>query len=249
MPSNRLPRRLLGLTAALLLTAACAKTPPQSAVDAARAAQLDQALAAFSRRQDKAGPLSAYAQVTLRAGGRKELFDAALLAIPPSRLLIQILDDLGQERARFVADGSWVLFYDAQKNRYSRLPQDAESLRKTLKLPVSVEDLIARLLQQVPPGGSLGWNEVASAAGGSYRALRSGDRVLWAQDPPRLIAYEALSPSGKLQYRVDYQAQEMSWSFRRPKAELTLRFQSFERARPVPEGRFDTEPPPDAIPE
>ncbi len=243
--------RILLLALSLLGATACVnvKAPPRTALDASHSADLNRQLESLIRSGESATNLSAFAQVTLRAGGHKELFDAALLARAPNQVLIQILDELGQERARFVADGTWVLFYDAQKNRYTRLPQTEESLRKTLRLPVSVEALLARLFMRVPSGPVLQWTSDEGSALPLYLAQRQSDRVGLSPEQSRLLSYEAFTSAGKLEYRVDYRMPEMLWSFKHPAAQLSLSFQSFDTEKPVPTERFDTRPPQDAVPE
>lgn len=238
---------LLALLAALL---ACAKAPPRTALDAATSAGLQQELDAYARRRAELPGLSAFVQVKLSAGGKSELFDAALLARPPDKLFLQILDDLGQERARVVADGASVLFFDAQENRYERIPQDGEALKKTLRLPLSVEELIDRLLKRLPPQAEARWE----AANGKnmpeirYWVRRGGDLLGLVAPPLDLASYEALNPSGKWSYRIDYGPNAMQWTFRRPKARLSLSFQDLDTAKAPPDSRFDTEPPPGAAP-
>lgn len=229
---------------------ACAKTPPRSALDASTSATLQRELDAFAARQAELPGLSAFVQVKLSAGGKSELFDAALLARPPDKLFLQILDDLGQERARVVADGAQVLFFDAQENRYERIPQDGEALKKTLRLPLSVEELIDRLLKRLPPEAAAGWEAPAKQdpPGVRYWVRRSGDRLGLGAAPLDLASYEAISPSGKWSYRIDYGPNAMQWTFRRPKARLSLSFQDLDTAKAPPDSRFDTEPPPGAAP-
>ncbi|MDL1871927.1 hypothetical protein FBR05_06950 [Deltaproteobacteria bacterium PRO3] len=238
---------LLALFAALL---ACAKAPPRTALDAATSAGLQQELDAYARRRAELPGLSAFVQVKLSAGGKNELFDAALLASPPDKLYLQILDDLGQERARVVADGAQVLFFDAQENRYERIPQDGEALKKTLRLPLSVEELIDRLLKRLPPQAEARW-EAANDKHNTeirYWVRRGGDRLGLGAAPLDLASYEAISPSGKWSYRIDYGPNAMQWTFRRPKARLSLSFQDLDTAKAPPDSRFDTEPPPGAAP-
>jgi len=238
---------LLALCTALL---ACAKAPPRTALDAATSAGLQQELDAYARRRAELPGLSAFVQVKLSAGGKSELFDAALLARPPDKLFLQILDDLGQERARVVADGASVLFFDAQENRYERLPQDGEALKKTLRLPLSVEELIDRLLKRLPPQAAARWEATGDKDNTEIRYwVRRGGDILGLDSPPlELASYEAVGSSGKWSYRIEYGPKVMQWKFRRPKVQLTLSFQDLDTAKAPPVSRFDTEPPPGAVP-
>lgn len=239
---------LLGVC--LFFFSACSKTPPRSALDAAISANLQRQLEALSREREQIPGISAFAQVKLSAGGRSELFDAALLARPPDKLYLQILDDLGQERARVVADGAQVLFFDAQENRYEQFPQNSEALKKTLKLPLSVEELIDRLLARLPPQNTAQWSATKENEDHDlhYWVRRDQDRLGLQATPLRLSVYEALSAKGQWKYRVSYGENAMLWTFRRPKAKLSLSFQSIDLQKTPPETRFDTSAPEGAIP-
>ena len=234
-----------------LFFAGCAKQAPRTALDASQSAPLQKELDALARGRARIPSLSAFVQVKLSAGGRSELFDAALLAKPPDKLLLQILDDLGQERARFVADGTRVLFFDAQENHYQHFDQDGEALKKTLKLPLSVDDLIDRLIGRLPVEEVTRWEKAVAADGPDpvYWAWRKNDRLGLTQAPLRLKDYEALTSSKNWSYRVRYLEDQMQWSFRRPKMRLTLIFQEFDLAKEIPDGRFNTQPPAGARPQ
>jgi len=244
MPSKPSFRRTL-LLLPLLSILSCAKVAPHTALDAASSAPLDRDLTRLEQEVQSRNTLTAFAQATLQVGGRKELFDAALLVRAPDQLFIQILDELGQERAHLVADGTGVIFWDAQKNQERRFSQDPEALKKALRLPLSVEDLIAQLLMRFPSAKTLHWEapSLAPGSGKNYLAWREDDAVGITEDPLRLLFYEARSPSGNRRYRVDYRMPEIVWTFTRPSAVLTLRFQSYDLEKPVSAERFRLDSP------
>lgn len=91
--------------------------------------------------------LSAWAEVDLSVKGRAESFQAALLAEGPDRLRIQILDDLGREKALLIANGRQVYWWNRREGGPQIYPQDPKVLRKTLKLPLGVQEFIAQLLE------------------------------------------------------------------------------------------------------
>ena len=224
---------------------ACVKAAPRTAANPEVLPKLEAELAEFARWRDGIPALSGFVQVKIEAGSHRELFDAALLAKPPNLLYLQILDDLGQERARLVADGTRVLFYDAQENQYELWPQNAAALKKTLRLPLSVEELIARLLMQVPKEQVLRWEKAdkESPLEVAFWGEQKNARLGFTENPLRLAVFEGLGASGKELYRVEYQIPEMRWSFRKPKIRLTLNFKTVDIEKKLPDDRFDTDPP------
>lgn len=117
---------------------ACAKAPPPKTAQ--------QAL----RRSTAFASLSSFVEVTVEARGKKQSFDAALVMKAPAQLRIEILDDLGQVISRLIADGSQVLWWQAEKDEYITLPQEPNTLKKTLKLPISIEEFIQGMLAGAP---------------------------------------------------------------------------------------------------
>lgn len=100
--------------------------------------------------------LSGLAEIDVNAKGKMRSFQAAFLIEKPNRLRISILDDMGQEHAGLIANGQEVLYWDDHSGKEKLLPQNGEALRKTLKLPLGVNEFIALLLlgphSEVPLG-------------------------------------------------------------------------------------------------
>src|SRR5205809_7860788 len=91
--------RLLLLILSLCMFS-CVKAPPKTSLDAAGRERAEKILSALKQASQKFQGLKAYAQVRVQGGGRLETFDAAILINPPRQLRVEILDDLGQTRAR-----------------------------------------------------------------------------------------------------------------------------------------------------
>ncbi|HKX13394.1 MAG TPA: DUF4292 domain-containing protein, partial [bacterium] len=148
---------------------ACVKAPPRSAadrqaVDPAQARQLGLAVQEIAASQAKLDYLSAFAQVSVERGKQRRLFDAVLQVAAPNRLSLQVLNDLGQEVATVVADGETVYFHDNESGRTERFVQNGDALRKTLRLPLSVDDLVDRLLLRLADAPILQVERELSAA-------------------------------------------------------------------------------------
>ncbi|HCU23443.1 MAG TPA: hypothetical protein DF383_00360 [Deltaproteobacteria bacterium] len=217
----------------------CVKAPPRTALDAEQSRSIAERL----KNLPQDSSLSAFVQVKVQGGGRSEIFDAALLVLPPNRLLIQILDELGQERLKVVADGSQVLFYDATEAMYSLFPQKPEALKKTLRLPIEIEALVDRLLRRLPPSSILSV-EAADAENCSW-VQRENDRLCLEEKSLRV--FEAKLPQEKWTYRVNYQWPQVEVKFRRPKIDLVMEFKDIDRSRRLLAANFDTTPPPGAV--
>src|SRR5262249_14085607 len=194
--------------------------------------------------------LSAYMKVKSGARSRRELFDVAVLAKPPNRLYLQFLDDLGQERFRVVADGREVLFYDARDHTYQLLRQDDAALQKTLRIPVSVEELIDRLLLRIPARivASVQSPAPPNRWGVSDWVQRDGDLLGMGGVPLSLVYYESQDGRGRGKYRVIYHSGGMEWSFHNPSLGLQNDFQDINTERRIDDRRFDTRPPVAATP-
>lgn len=129
--------RLFPFLILAVFLSACAKAPPKTA-----------AVVSLPRFQS----LSSFVQVRVNAKGKMESFDAALLIRTPDKLRIEIMDDLGQVVSRIVANGSQVLWHRPVDQEYMLLPQDEKTLKKTLRLPLSIASFIqGMLLGDLPP--------------------------------------------------------------------------------------------------
>lgn len=91
--------------------------------------------------------LSGLAEVDLMAKGKQRSFQAALLIEKPNRLRISLLDEMGQEHAGLIANGQKVFYWNDHTGKEKLLPQDGEALKKTLKLPLGVNEFIDLLLR------------------------------------------------------------------------------------------------------
>lgn len=243
----------------LLFLGACVKAPPRSAadrqaVDPAQARQLDLAVQEITAAQAKLGYLSAFAQVSVERGKQRRLFDAVLQVAAPNRLSLQVLNDLGQEVARVVADGETVYFHENESGRTERFVQNGDALRKTLRLPLSVDDLVDRLLLRLPEDPVLQVErELPAAEPPLHWVMRQDDALQVDSQGPRLRLYEA-KPAGRAwRYRVDYSdyfqvegrefPQRIAWSFRKPSLQLTLKLQQIAFQPPASrdiDSSFDT---------
>jgi hypothetical protein len=148
--------------------------------------------------------------VDLVVRGRSESFQAALIAQSPNRLRIQILDELGREQALLVANGREVLWLNRREGIQKILPQDPEVLKKTLRLPMGLEEFVARLLEGNSP-------EQNPKSGSRYQILTE-DLAETPQGPyPR----------------------QWTWNFRRPKAKLSFVFSQVKLNPILDPGKFD----------
>lgn len=154
--------------------------------------------------------LAALADVDVKARGKTESFQAALLAQSPNRLRIQILDDLGQEQALLIANGRQVMWWNRRDGIQKILPQDPTVLKKTLKLPLGLEEFIARLLE----GTSLGQNSL--------------------EHPQYQIVTEELEDTPEGPY-----PRQWTWNFRKPKATLSMFFSQLKLNPQLKAGKFD----------
>jgi outer membrane lipoprotein-sorting protein len=154
--------------------------------------------------------LSGFADVDIKSGGRSESFQAALLAERPNRLRIQILDDLGREQALLVANGHQVLWLNRREGIKKILAQDPEVLKKTLRLPVGLEEFIARLL------------------GGNSPTPNPNSKS------PYQIYTEELEETSEGPY-----PKQWTWNFRRPKATLSFLFSQVKLNPRLDADKFD----------
>jgi hypothetical protein len=246
----------------LAFVTACAKAPPQTsssgagrqAVDPELAEKLGLAVREIAANQSGLDYLSAFAQVSVERGKQRRLFDAVLQVAKPNRLSLQVLNDLGQEIARVVADGETVYFHENESGRSERFAQNSDALRKTLRLPLSIDDLVDRLLLRLPDSPVLQVERELSAAElPPHWITRQDDALRLDGRGPRLSLYES-KPAGKSwRYRVDYSdytrvggrefPQRIAWSFRKPSLNLTLKLQQIAFQPPASrdvESSFDT---------
>lgn len=183
--------------AALFLLSSCAtkQVPPQTAKPWIPQQQL------YS--------ISGLADVDIKVRGRTRSFQAALIAEHPNRLRIIILDDLGREQATLVANGREVMWVNRRDGVETIFPQDPDSLKKTLRLPMELEEFVAHLLQ-----------------GNSSDAAPSSSRYqIFTED------LEA-TPQGPY-------PRQWTWNFRKPKAVLSFLFSQVKLNSPLEPGRFD----------
>lgn len=225
----------------LVFLSACVKAPPRSAadrqaVDPAQARQLGLVVQEIAASQAKLDYLSAFAQVSVERGKQRRLFDAVLQVAAPNRLSLQVLNDLGQEVATVVADGETVYFHENESGRTERFVQNEDALRKTLRLPLSIDDLVDRLLLRLADAPILQVErELSAAEPPLHWVVRQDDALQVDSQGPRLRLYEAKPASQAWRYRVDYSdyakvegrefPQRIAWSFRKPSLQLTLKLQ------------------------
>ena len=196
--------------------------------------------------------LSGFAEVEVEVRGRKQFMQMALLAQEPNRLRISLLDDLGQEQGRLVADGHRVLWINHREGIWEHLPQGDHSLKRVLKLPLTVEEFIQRILVKVPPGQP---QEAKTLTQNSAELSRNLDRYEIQMSPPRLKNWENFSHSRqkKRRFKVSYEdyqnqserefPQTFRWDFRKPKARVLLEFLSLSLNPSLAPEKFDTSPP------
>jgi outer membrane lipoprotein-sorting protein len=153
--------------------------------------------------------LAGFADVDIKTHGRSESFQAALLAQSPNLLRIQILDDLGQEQALLVANGREVMWKDRREGTQQIFPQDPKVLKKTLHLPVALEEFIARLLEGTSPK--------------QYPTTNPGYQIV-------TDAVEA-TPAGPY-------PRQWTWIFRKPKATLVMVFSQLKLNPHLGAGKF-----------
>jgi outer membrane lipoprotein-sorting protein len=154
--------------------------------------------------------LAGFAEVDLKTRGRSESFQAALLAQGPNRLRIQILDELGQERALLVANGHEVMWWDRREGIQKILPQDPQVLRKTLRLPLGLEEFVALLLNGTAP-------QQNATTTSSYQ-----------------IETEEVEDTPEGPY-----PRQWTWTFRKPKATLSFVFSKLKLNPPLEAGKFN----------
>ncbi|HKY62849.1 MAG TPA: DUF4292 domain-containing protein [bacterium] len=252
-------RSLMTILFVAAFLAGCAKAPPRTAadrqaVDTAHAERVGLAVRKLAAKQAGLEYLSAYAQARIQRGKQGRHFDAVLEVAAPNRLSLRILDDLGQEVAQVVADGESVYYYENRSGRSQRFVQDDQALRKALHLPLSVDDLVDRLLLRLPDSPILQVERENSAAQPPpHWVIRPDDSLRVDAERPQLRLYEA-KPSGKAwSYRVDYSdyskvegrefPHRIAWSFRKPSISLTLQLQQVAFRPPASrdvDSSFDT---------
>jgi outer membrane lipoprotein-sorting protein len=154
--------------------------------------------------------LAGFAEVDIKARGRAESFQAALIAELPNRLRIQILDDLGQERAVLVANGREVMWWDRREGTQKILPQDPQALKKTLRLPIGLEEFVNALLEGTKP-------QQKDTASSGYQ-----------------VATEAVEDTPQGPY-----PRQWTWTFRKPKATLSFLFSQLKLNTSLDARKFD----------
>lgn len=214
-----------------------------------------QSLEVLRNQQTQHESLKGFGQVQIKAKGRTENFDAALLVQYPNKLLITVLDDLGQERFRLVANGEQVLWYEVGANDFSLVAQEEKSLQRALKLPLSVEEFISRLLGIFPEDTPLEYLKAEGNPSPRYEITRRQDRLEIGQEPIRLMRFTAFRSDKrkKLRYEITYDdfikvsgvifPKSIRLSFFKPKTEVLLYFNDLELNPDLSPAKFDTTPP------
>src|SRR4030095_4389221 len=124
--------RALILVSALLCLS-CVKAPPKT-IGSPR--PLGEAEALIQKYQGSAlQSLSAFADVTVEYRGKKEFFNAAVLAQAPARLRIELLNDLGETWGRLVSNGDRVTWWDARRGETLEFSHDDPALQKAFRIP------------------------------------------------------------------------------------------------------------------
>ncbi len=215
---------LLCLCASVLLyppPPAFAKPPPSTESECTQAETLSEKI----REQNPFASLSAYVQVNLQVKKKTQSFDVALLLESPDKLHLEILDDLGQVHYRIIADGSQILWHDAQANRYTLLEQDEKALKKILKLPLTVTEFIQRMLLQIPE-----------------EKKTKDKKFLYCVRYGNFTSLEFSNTPGT----GNFFPQIMDWEFKKPKITMHLELSAVEINVPFSPEKFDTTPPPGA---
>jgi outer membrane lipoprotein-sorting protein len=209
-----------------------------------------QILRQWMKTQQEYRSLSGFVQVSVEARGRRNSFDAAILLKAPDKLSIHILDDLGQERFRLIADGKEVLWFEHGDETYSHSPQEGDALQKALHLPLSIEEFIDRLLTHVPQGEVLQLAMGEASPDPVFEITRQGDHLSMLDDPPRLRGFQAFAEGRgkKKRYEVNYGDFEnhdglpfpksVRWTFRRPRARVEMYFRDVQLNPSLSEEKF-----------
>jgi len=229
--------RLLILSLVLCLFA-CAKAPPKVSLDALSRERAEHLLSALTQSSQQFKGLKAFAQVRVQSGGRVETFDAAVLINPPRQLRIEIMDDLGQTRARLIADGTQVHFEDLQRGTEDNFEQNDKALQKTLHLPIPIEEFIARMLLRIP--------EAALTGAEPARLMLQNFDLDVEPQLPRLKAVKKIKGPGA--YQIAYgnyssspasaYPQEIAWSFKNPKIDLRLSLKDLATDQSISPSKF-----------
>lgn len=224
--------RLLLLIALALGATACVKAPPQTA---GIPLPLDQAQVLLAGYQNRPAlrSLSAFADASVEYRGRVEFFSAAILAQSPDRLRIELMDDLGQTLARLISDGKAVTWWDSRSGETQSFAPGDPALQKAFRIPLSVEDFIARILLRIPEDEILEFRELEGNPPLQW-IDRTADRLAFEGATLILKTYEKKKTAGKSKplYAVEYgysgassstYPTQMKWAFFKPAFQMKLK--------------------------
>ncbi len=169
-----------------LFGSACSKTPPRTSHELPPS---------YTTQK-----LSAYSQVRIERKGKAEFFDAAFKIIAPNQLTLKMLDDLGEVRLSLVADGDQITYQSGDE--YQQIPQNEDSLKKTLHLPLTVEEFVRRMLETENP---------------SYE--KSENSKKWKYR----VHYREYSQVSKKQF-----PHQIEWEFRKPHVRILMNLSEIE---------------------
>ena len=235
----------------LCIFSSCAKPPPQTSLNLENRNHAE-TLGAQLSRQNELHSLSAYIQFSVDAKGKHQSMNAALLISAPNKLRIEILDDLGQLHSRLIADGSQVLWYDADEDSYALISQQDQAMKKILQLPISIEEFIQRMLLKYSPSETTGVTENSE----SLEIERTSDRLTLNLKPLVLKAFAKKKDSAKKKnlYEIKYNnytsqdrftyPQEIIWQFQKPKVKMTLQMKDLALNQKMADSKFNSTPPP-----
>lgn len=208
----RKPRSRLVLPLLALVVAGCATLPPRQppAEDARRAlARLAAGWATFS-------DLRALAEVTVRRGEDRQRLTGVLLVKRPASVRFEALSPFGQPVLLVTVHDGRLTAWDLQQNEVLTGPATAQSIGRTLGLPLDPEDLVAVLAGRAAPPRDL---RVAAVLPpdehGTSLEVVDGDRRrrIWL-DPASGAVRRMSMDGGRIELVVTYRwRQGAPWGF------------------------------------
>ncbi len=256
--TRRLHLSLLASCLLLLLGTACGMKNQRSQTPSNFNSTLWSKIQIWQQQQQGLQGLKGFSQVEIQARGKKQFFDAAVLASFPDRLKLVFLDEVGQSQFLWVADGQNVSWLNPQDpESLEQIPQGSNDLQKSLSIPLSVSEFLRLLVPKLPQETQEHPEQIALTQEGIFVQWKRTQAWFAAGSPPqaslqlRRLALYQKDGCRKLRYEVNYGAwtstpqgalaSQLRFSFAKPKMAISVQFRQLQSFAFLPETDFSLE--------
>lgn len=212
---------------------------------------LENDLQKIAAKQQQINTLSGWITLSVDYKGENNYYEGAFLVKAPNQLHLEILDDLGQTHLRVIADGKKVYWWNAENNQSKILQQKPKVLKKIFKLPLSVDEFVAVLLNQISSReiereqshdkAFITLEFPQKIIRYSHQTYQINDLVVFKKKRKKMMLYsvtydwpQTISLEDSNRY-----PKKLTWIFKKPQVNLEMEFQNIEINKNIPEEKFD----------